>query len=569
MNEDVIKLLKEVGIEAKEDQLERPPKPEFGDVAFPTFSMAKTEKKSPNDIAKDIHERLSAKLPKGMIKETKVLGGYVNFVFDWSKVSNKLLGDIIKKGKKFGVPAKTKKQKIMVEYSQPNPVHSMHIGHARGTFLGNSLAKLYEFMGHQVIHANYMNDCGLQVAKLVTAIDMWAKGKEPDEKPDLWLWKYYVRFHEEAEKDESLEERARETLRKIDVEKDKETTELRDKIVKWCIDGFNQTYATVGIKFDMYLHESDYRDEGKKIVEEAMKRGIAFESDEKTIVADLEKQGLPGLVILRSDGTGLYQTSDLGMTVDKFKTHKVDKAIWVVASAQELYFKQLKTIFKLLGYPWVDNAIHFSFNLVRLPEGKMSSRAGRAILFDDVIKQLSDMAYEEVNKRNPDEKEEFKRATAKSIGIGALKYAIDKVEPDKGITFNFAKMLSFEGNTGPYIQYAHTRCASILEKAGKWDPNKSGSINVKDVTKEEIELMKLLSDFPAVVDQAGKEMRVNLICNHAYDVANAYSTFYQSCPVLKVEDDGLKNFRLSLVAATKVVLGNALSILGIEALEKM
>ena len=575
MEKEVIELLKSVGIETIEEKLERPPKPDFGDIAFTCFDLAKSQKKNPQTIAQEIVGKLKNELPKGFIKEAKAIGGYVNFFFDWSKMSAEILKDVVKKDSKYGRPAKLKKEKVMVEYSQPNPVHSMHIGHARGTFLGDALANLFAFMGHKVIRANYMNDCGLQVAKLVTSIQLWADGKEPEEKPDIWLWKYYVKFHEEAEKDPALEEKARENLRLIDVEKDKDMVALRDKIVKWCIDGFNQTYANIGIKFDMYLHESEYRDAGKKIVEQAMKKGFAFESNEGTIVGDLEKHGLPGLVILRSDGTGLYQTSDLGMTVDKFKTYKVDKAIWVVASAQDLYFKQVKKLLELLGYKWVDNTIHFSFNLVRLPEGKMSSRKGRAVIFDDVIKKLSDMAYEEVNKRSPDEKEEEKRNAAKSIGVGALKYAIEKVEPDKGITFDFQKMLSFEGNTGPYLQYAHTRCASILEKAGDWKPTKAKTtkttkvIKAKELKNEEKELVKMLADFTAIVMQAANEMKINLVCNYAYDVATAFSTFYNACPVLKADTAEQKEFRLALVAATKIVLKNALGILGMDAIEKM
>ena len=567
MEKEVIGLLKSVGVEATEDMLERPPIPEFGDVAFPCFHIAKKEGEKPQVIAKGILSKIKKELPKGIIDKAEIKGGYVNFFFDWSKLSAELLNDITKKNGKYGKPAELKKEKIMVEYSQPNPVHAMHIGHARGTFLGNALANLYTFMGHDVIHANYMNDCGLQVAKLVTAYKLWADGKKPEEKPDIWLWKYYVRFHEEAEKDSSLEEKAREVLRLIDVEKDPDMLALRDKIVKWCIEGFDQTYANVGIKFDMYLHESDYRDAGKKIVKAAMDKGLAFESEEKTIVADLEKHGMPGLVVLRSDGTGLYQTSDLGMTLDKFESYKVDKAIWVVASAQDLYFKQLKKIFELLGYSWHKNAIHFSFNLVRLPEGKMSSRKGRAVIFDEVINKLSEMAYEEVSKRNPELDEKTKKSLGRSIGIGALKYAIEKVEPDKGITFDFKKMLSFEGNTGPYLQYAHTRCSSILEKAGNWKPTKT--IKVKELKNEEKELVKMLADFPTIVMQAANEMKINLVCNYAYDVATAFSTFYNACPVLKAETAELKNFRLALVAAAKTVLKNALTILGMDAIEKM
>lgn len=557
---DVVAVLKSVGVEASADILERPPKPEFGDLAFPCFGLAKTEKKNPNEIAKGIVSRV--KLPKGSVSSANVMGGYVNFFLDWSKLSLKIVKDVISKADGYGKPAKKSGKKVMVEYSQPNPVHSMHIGHARGTLLGDSLANLLEFTGNKVVRANYMNDSGLQVAKLVTAIQLWAENKKPDKKNDYWLWEYYVRFHEQAKSDPLLEEKARENLNLIDVKKDKKTVALRDKIVKMCVEGFEQTYKDIGVNFDVYFYESKFRDRGKKIVQDALKRKLAFESEEKTIVADLEKHGLPGFVILRSDGTGLYQTSDLGLTEYKFEKYKLDSSIWAVASAQELYFKQLFKLMELIGYKWVKDCVHFSFDLVRLADGKMSSREGKAVLLDEVVNQLETMAYEEVEKRNPNGKEAEKRKVARSIGICALKYAIEKVEPDKGITFDFKTMLSFDGNTGPYIQYAHTRCASILSKAGDVK-----AFKVKEMKEQEKELARAISDFPNVIEQAAREMRVNLICNYAYDLANKFSTFYQACPVLKAEEN--KEFRIALVAATKTVLKNALTILGIDAIEKM
>jgi arginyl-tRNA synthetase len=562
MEQEIIDLLKGIGIETIEEKLERPPRSEFGDLAFPCFDLAKEQKKSPQAIAQDILSRLE--LPKGMVKDAKVVGGYVNFFFDWTKLSTKILKSILTKDEKYGKPAKLKKEKIMVEYSHPNPVHSMHIGHARGTLLGDALANLLEFIGHKVVRANYMNDSGLQVAKLVTAVQMWAKDNKPDKKDDYWLWEYYVKFHDEAKNDESLELKARENLNLIDVKKDKKTVALRDKVVKWCIEGFKKTYEDLGVGFDVYLYESKFRDEGKKIVEKALKKKLAFESEEKTIVADLEKHGLPSFVILRSDGTGLYQTSDLGMTVYKFEHYKLDKSIWAAASAQNLYFKQLFKLLGILGYKWAKDCIHFSFDLVRLPRGKISSREGKAVLLDEVINKLEDMAYKEVDKRSPKGKEGEKRKTARSIGIGALKYAINKVETDKGITFDFKTMLSFDGNTGPYLQYAHTRCASILSKAGKTGK----SFKTNELKKVEKELVKALADFPKVIEQSAKEMRINLICNYAYNLANLFSTFYQFCPVLKAEKEQ-KNFRLGLVTATKIVLRNALSIVGMDAIEKM
>jgi len=457
------------------------------------------------------------------------------------------------------------KEKIMVEFSQPNPIHSMHIGHARGTFLGDSLAKIFDFIGHDVIRANYMNDTGLQVAKLVTAYLSWAEGREPEEKPDFWLWKYYVKFHEEAEKNPELEEKARKTLRKREIVKDGDTIKLWDKIVKWCVKGFEETYKKLGIGFDVYLYESNFKDSGKKIVEDAIKKGIAFKGDEGQVVADLEKHGLPNCIILRSDMTGLYATSDLGMTIHKFENYNLDKSIWVVASAHNLYFKQLFKILELLGYPWVKDCQHFAFDLVHLPEGKMSSRKGRAVILDEVIDKLTNLAYEEVDKRKPKLSKKEKQKIAEKVGVSALKYAIVKIEPNNTITFDFEKMLSFEGDTGPYLQYAYTRCSGILRKVNNWKPN----FSVDKLAEREKQLIKLLSRFPEVIENAAKDLRPHYVCNYTYDLATAFDRFYEACPVLKAESEKIKNFRLTLVDATRIVLKNSLDLVGMEALERM
>jgi arginyl-tRNA synthetase len=557
---EVIKVLENVGLEDVKKYLEVPPQPELGDLAFPCFELAKKEKRNPKEIAEEIAKKI--KIPKGsLISKVEAKAGYVNFFLDWEKFSEKFLKKV-KKGIKLNLG---KGKKVMVEYSQPNPIHPMHIGHARGTFLGDALSNIFDYLGYKTIRANYMNDVGLQVAKLVTAYNLWAKGKKPEGKPDFWLWQYYVKFHEEASKNPQLEEKAREVLRKFEIEKDKEIIKIWNQLVRWCIDGFKQTYKRLGIKFDIYFFENNFRDFGKKIVELALKKNVAFKSSENTIVSNLEKYGIPNFVLLRSDGTGLYQTSDLGLTVHKFEKYKLDKAIWVVSSQQILYFKQLFKVLELLGYSWIKNAHHFYFEHVVLPEGKMSSREGRAVMLDEVINKLVEMAYKEVDKRNPKLSKEQKQKLAEKIGIGALKYAILKIEPENQITFDWKQMLSFEGNTAPYLQYAHTRCLGILKKAGKWKPN----FKIEKLTEEEKKLVKILARFAEVVEQAAKDLRPHYICNYAYDLATALDKFYEFCPVLKAENKKLKNFRLTLVDATRIILENSLSLLGIEVPEKM
>ena len=560
LKSQVIQILESVGLKDVEETLEAPPADELGDLATTIcFEIAKKEKKNPRKIAEEIVKKI--KIPKdSLISKVEAKNGYINFFFNWEKLAEKVLRKILEEEKvDIG-----KGKRVMVEYSQPNPVHPMHIGHARSTLLGDALANILEFLGFKVIRANYMNDVGLQVAKLVTAYLEWANGKEPEGKPDFWLWQYYVKFHEEAKKRPELEEKAREILRKFEIEKDEEIRSIWKKIVKWCVEGFKQTYERLGIKFDVYFYESECRELGKEIVKKVLERGLAFKTEEGAVVADLEKHKLPNIVILRSDGTGLYITSDLGLTVEKFRRYELEKAIWVVSSEQNLYFKQLFKILELLGFKWVKNCHHFSFELVRLPEGKMSSREGRAIMLDEAIDKLIDLALKEVEKRNPELSEEEKLRIAKKIGIGALKYAITKIEPKSSIIFDWERMLRFQGDTGPYLQYAYTRCKGILKKAEAWEP----SFETESLSEEEKKLIKCLMKFEETVKKAGADLKPHLICNYSFELATCFDKFYERCPVLKAEKN-LRNFRLTLVEATRKVLEKSLKLIGIEVTESM
>ncbi|HKZ45741.1 MAG TPA: arginine--tRNA ligase [archaeon] len=560
VEKEVVKALESAGLEDAEKLIEVPPQPELGDLALPCFELAKKDKMSPAQIAEEFSKKI--KIPKGgTISRIETKAGYVNFFLNWEKIAESILKQI---GKGLKVDS-GKRKKIMVEYSQPNPVHPMHIGHSRGTFLGDALAKILEFVNFKVVKANYMNDTGLQVAKLVTAYELWAKGKTPEGKPDLWLWELYVKFHEEAGKDSALEDKARETLRKFELEKDPATLKQWNQIVKWCVEGFEQTYKKLGISFDDYLYENNFRADGKKNVEKLISKGYANKNEEGAVVTDLEKFGLTNTIILRSDGTGLYHTSDLGMTPYKFEKYKLDRAIWVVSSEQNLYFKQLFKMLELLDYKWFENCHHFSFELVRLPEGKMSSREGRAVMLDEVVSKLVQLAYDEINKRNLNLEDSEKRSIAEKVGIGALKYAIVKIEPARMITFDWNRMLSLEGDTGPYLQYAHTRCAGIIKKAGEWKPN----FKTEKLMGQEEVLIKLLANFSNIIENAAKDLRPHYICNYAFDLATALDKFYEACPVLKAKNENLKNFRLTLVDSVKTILKIALNLVGIEALEKM
>lgn len=555
---EVLKILESAGMKASEDSLEHPKEAGFGDLALPCFDLAKKEGKPAEELAREIAKRVEAESHR-LISKVEAKNGYVNFFFRWKELAEKILRPLVEVSKlSIG-----KGKRIMVEYSQPNPVHSMHVGHSRGTFIGDALANLHDFLGYEVIRANYMNDMGLQVAKLVTAYLLWHKGEKPKGKPDFWLWQIYVEFHEKVKEKPELEEKAREVLRKYEIEQDKEIVDIWDRLVGWCIDGFKETYKKLGINFDVYFFESKSRELGKQLCLLALKSGIAFKQ-EGAIIANLEKHGLPNTVMLRSDGTGLYLTSDLGLSVQKFEKYKLDKSVWVVSSQQSLYFKQLFKILELLGYGWYKNCYHCSFEHITLPEGKMSSREGRAILLDEVIEKLLDKARDEVIKRNPGLDEATSKEIARKIGIGALKYNVLCIQPDDSIVFNWDRMLSLGGRTAAYIQYAHTRCLGILNRAKEFEQ----TFTPQALSREEKELLRILSNFLGVVEKASKELKPYYLANYVYELATAFNDFYEKTPVLKASEN-VRNFRLCMVKAVERVLRTGLKLLGIDVPGKM
>ena len=559
IEKEVLKILNSAGVKANEQHLGKPPNPEFGDMSFPCFHMAKVFKKSPMDIAENLAKKI--KLPKGsVVSKVEARAGYINFYFDYSKFSKIVLKELDKKND-FGKGAR-----VMIEYSQPNPVHPMHIGHARNTFLGDSLANIYDFVGYKTIRANYMNNFGLQVAKLVMAYKLWSGGRVPNTKPDLWLWKYYIKFHEEAAQDERLNVEAHSVLKSYEVDGDKNVEKVWNKIVEWCVKGFKETYKRTGVKFDVYFYESDFRKLGKSVVQETLKKGISKKTEDGAVFVDLEKKSeLPGTIIQRSDGTGLYITSDLGLTIKKFSKYKLNKSIWVSHSQQDLHFKQVFKIFELLGYDFYKDCKHFSYEWVKLAEGKMSSREGKAVMLDEVLDKLTQRAYTEVKKRNPKMPVKKMKKISEQIAVSALKYAVVRIEPRQNITFNWDQMLSMEGNTGPYLQYAHTRCSSILKKAKKFTKNYSYS----EMNEQEMALVKKLSEFDEVVNSSLKETKPHIVCNYGYDLATAFNSFYQHSQVLKSDSVKQKNFRLTLVKYTQETLKKVFDMVGMEAPQKM
>ena len=538
----LVKSLKKDFPNIKEENFQFPS--EYGDISCNIcFIEGKKRKTNPIKLSEEAQEKI--KLPKEF-KKVEAMNGYLNFYLDYEHNFK----DILKhKIKKIG------KEKIMVEFSHPNPCKAMHIGNARTTFLGDSVSEILSSLGHKVLRANYYNDMGKQVAKGMLALEKYGINKK--EKIDHELAYIYARLHREKEKKE-IDDEAQKILYNLELKNEKRF--LWKKIVRYSIRGFNETYKKLGIYFDLNFFESDFREKGKEIAGELLDKKIGFE-DDGAIIANLEKEGLPNAVVLKKDGTGLYLTADLALTIHKFKKYGLTKSIWTVSSEQDLYFKQLFKILELLGYKWVSGCVHMGYNVITFEGRKMSSRAGKYILLDDLVDELTEKAKKEVKKRDPNLSEKRIKKIARIIGLGALKYEILKVDRNKTIDFDPNKAISFEGNTGPYLQYMVVRCNSILKKAGKSRKNK-----IKEINEYEKNLLKKFLEFPVVVEKAGAQLKPNLLCNYAYELSTDYSKFYENCKVIGSEKE---KFRLDLVKKTKEVLEKCLNLLGIEVPEKM
>lgn len=537
-----------------EEEMEVPPQPRFGDLSFPCFGLAKKlqYEREPQELANEIAEQ--AVIPESSpFNRIASMSGYVNFFVDWENVSAKELKKILKAGNRFGSSTTNRGKTVVVDYSSPNPAHPIHVGSARTTFIGESLCRILAFTGYRVRRICYINDLGKQVAKLLWGYMKFAKGKKPDKKPDHWLLDIYVDANRAVDAGE-----VEELLRRCEAG-DKKLLGIVKKLVNWCIQGFKTTYATIGIKFDEYLRESKFIQSSKRYVRSLIKKGVAKRLEDGAVLVELEKYSLPNTIILRSDGTGLYLTRDIAASLYKKKKYKPSLNIYVVGEDQKLHFKQQFKILELLGHKKFAKAcVHLSYSYVTLPSGKMSSRLGNVVLIDDVFEEAIKRVRAKYTK---DE------AIAKTVGVGATIYSILKVEPNRQVVFKWDEVLKLEGNTGPYVQYAHTRCCGILEKAREKGYKIDLDFSVDKMLTIEKLLVRKLLQFPEVVAHAAVDLRPHYICNYAHELASIFNNFYQQCPVLKAERE--RQLRLAIVAATKVVLANSLNLMGIEPLEKM
>ncbi len=535
------------------------------------------------EIAEAIKELIG--LPEG-IGRIEAVKGYLNLYFVTEDFAERVVGAILQDQSDFG-RGKPKGERIMVEYAQPNTHHSFHIGHYRNAILGESLARLVEFAGFETIRAAYPGDIGLGVITVLWIYENFYKGQEPEgiHERGQWLLKLYVEAtnlltEKENETDEERAQREaydaerREMYRKWDAG-DEYIRDLWRETREWSLVELKEILQQIGIEIDTWFFESIEDEPSKEIVEELIKLDIATDErpeggavivkiDEKL---GLEKEKYRTNVILRNDGTSLYLTKDLSLAKKKFNDFGVDRSVYVVDVRQSMHFMQAFKILELWGFEQAEKCYHLGYGFVSLPEGAMSARKGRVVLFKDVADEAIRRFTETSKEKNPDLSEEARADVANAVGLGALAYAMLSVDNVRDTVFDVEKALSFEGHTGPYIQNAHVRANSILAKANSVGDEKAAFDY--ELTSHEVELIELLSRFPAKVQEAANEYRPMVMATYAYDLASAFHSFYHAVSVLKAETDSIRDARLRLVAASKQTLANALALLGITAPEVM
>ena len=544
--------------------IEVPVDEKMGDYAFPCFKLAKTLRKAPPLIAKDIAAKIEG-MP--IFDKVEQVNAYVNMFISREDFVSSVIKEAVSEEENYGRNTMGQGKKVIVEYSSPNIAKPFHIGHIRSTVIGNSIYKIYDFLGYDTVRINHLGDYGTQFGKMICAYRHWGNREDVTKDPIKTLLGYYTRFYKEADKDPSLDQEAREIFTKLE-HGQKEEVELwqwfRDESLK----EFKRVYEMLGIEFDSYAGESFYSDKMPRFVGELTEKGLLKKSEGAQIV-DLEEYGMSPALITKSDGSTLYITRDIAAAVYRKEHYDFYKNIYVVSSGQNLHFQQWIKIVELLGYEWARDCVHIPFGLVSLEDGTMSTREGRVVFLEEVLSRAVEKTREIIKEKNVNT--EDIETTAKQVGIGAVVFQELSNNRIKDYVFSWDRVLNFDGETGPYVQYTHARAASVLRKAGAVDAGTDGSKEIKAEhikTDSAYDLAKLIYKFPDTVVEAGEKYEPSIITRHIVNVAQAFNRFYHDEHIL-TEDENEKTAKLALVRAAKTTIKNGLGLLGIEAPEKM
>lgn len=556
-------------------------KSEFeGDFTIVTFPLVKILKKSPDIIANELGTAIAAQ--SDFVESYNIVKGFLNI-----KIKPQYFLENVQQLEKILNHKPDRQETVMVEYSSPNTNKPLHLGHIRNNLLGYSIAKILQEDGYQVIKTQIINDRGIHICKSMLAWQLRGDGVTPESsglKGDKLVGNYYVDFDknykteiaeliaqgydEDAAKKQAPSIKAAQQML-VDWEKgDEDVRALWGTMNSWVYDGFGQTYRRLGVDFDQVQYESNTYLLGKDLIQEGLNKGVFFRKEDGSVWVDLTDEGLDQKLLLRSDGTSVYMTQDLGTAVQRFQENNIQKLIYTVGNEQDYHFQVLFKILKKLGYQWADQLYHLSYGMVELPEGKMKSREGTVVDADDLMQEMYETAREKAMELGKMEQltEGEKEASYEIIGLGALKYFMLKVDPKKKMLFNPKESIDFNGNTGPFIQYTYARIQSLLAKAGFREDT---DMSVEQINQHEKDLMMELSNFREVVTKAAENLSPALVANYIYEVVKTYNSFYQNNPVMNQEDEKIRNFRLYLSDLTGKTIKKSLDLLGIKTVNRM
>ena len=595
--EEIKKLLTVAGVKGNVE-LTTPPNPEMGDFAFACFNIAKEWKISPAEAAKKITSVIATRLGgeaipgvgsvnKGIVPISKIadpvrygtaslaaprndivkrieaMGPYVNFYLKTSELAKSVLGEIYKQKNKYGDSKTGKGKKVMIEYPSNNTHKEFHIGHFRNVCIGNTLVKLYEICGYKVYPVNYLNDFGNHVAKCLWGLLKFHKNEKPPENKQKWLGDIYAEASQKLKENESYAAEVADVQKKLE-ERDPELWPLFMETREWSVEKFEEIFKQLGVKHAAVWYEKDLKDEGQKITDELVQRGVAEIGEGGAVIIDLSKYNLDVALLRKSNGAGLYLTSDLPLAMAKFKKFKVDESIVITGTEQNFYFKQLYKILEIIGFK--KKLTHIGYGLVNLKEGKMSSRLGNVILYEDLRDEIYEKLKVESAQRHPDWNEKKIKQTSHFLTMAALKFDMQKHEASKNITFDIKEATSFDGFTGPYVLYVVARINSLVRKS-PLGRGRGGLENLK--TQEEKKLLLFLAKYEEVITEALKQYNPSMVTRYCFDLAQQFNDFYNKHSVLGAGNAELIKARLALSMSTKKVLENALGLLTIETVEEM
>ena len=571
-------------------QLQKTKKEFAGHLTLVVFPFLKISRKKPEDTAQELGHFLKTETPS-VVADFNAVKGFLNLVIapaSWIGLLTDIHQDV-----QFGLTEATDHSPlVMIEYSSPNTNKPLHLGHVRNNLLGCALANIMAANGNRVVKTNIVNDRGIHICKSMLAWLKYGNGATPEStgiKGDHLIGDYYVAFdkhykeqikklmeegmsEEEAKNEAPLIKEAREMLVKWE-NNDPEVRALWRKMNEWVYAGFDVTYKALGVSFDKIYYESETYLEGKEKVLEGLDKGLFFRKEDGSVWADLTPEGLDEKLLLRSDGTSVYMTQDIGTAKLRFRDYPIDKMIYVVGNEQNYHFQVLSILLDKLGFEWGKDLVHFSYGMVELPNGKMKSREGTVVDADDLVAEMigsaRKMSEDKINKLT-DLSEDEANEIARIVGLGALKYFILKVDARKNMLFNPAESIDFNGNTGPFIQYTYARIRSILRKASEAGISIPETLSAQtDLSEKEISLIQMLADFPNVVKQAGSDYNPSCIANYCYDLVKEYNQFYHDFSILHEEDENKKTFRLVLSAEISKIIRTGMGLLGIEVPERM